>query len=726
MGVANFLGPVLESAGRYIDLSNHERLRIAIDVSTFIYQACTFNGDMLADERHLSAFGRATLLYHHHHQQQQQEQQQQQQQPSLHNPQGIEDSVTETLAEQPEKSRSEQKLEEFVAKCCTDVVQKVLDLQSCAKQVLVVLDGRTPPIKANTTHKRRQERAIHEQERERGLDMSTIMDDDDNHDSNSRLEGRLKGNRRAGAGNQHYGTVVDAIVETLRSHCIPFLVAPYEADGQLAFLLQGGYVDLVVTEDSDLIAYMACGGISNGVHVPILYKLSRNPVDGRLSRGCLLRRDDVNGASTWKKPAKLNLGDFSPAMMACVFAAAGCDYCPSLHGIGSVGATAMVRQAFLRDESPPTSKTKLRELGERGGDKHSDDDDDDAISTNSNTALGRLLDLILLKTYDRSKMTNQEKQDFKNSFLSAVFMFRHCIVYDPVLGECRNLTQSPDVELITYKPYLALCEDPPRIQEIVGERLPSPLATHIAEGWICPRTLRPRNNVKQLPEYVQADLDDCRKEHCSDAGDHVDEDEDDNEDCDEAPNPDSQLPSTPFHPISVREARLSLTPTPRNAIMEAISNDSGEHADDDAALTTQPLAEISDIGTSALKKRAAVVQTVSSKFSKVSKVDVDVELVLARKESNDEGDDADADANDSDSDEPESQCRETGCSPAPRHMRVQPAIGVVPDGESPKESNLSRAYKSTRVVDMETQKEVVVVDLVDSDEDNASAGEDQE
>lgn len=34
-----------------------------------------------------------------------------------------------------------------------------------------------------------------------------------------------------------------------------YVVAPYEADAQMAFLARNGHVDLVITEDSDLIAY---------------------------------------------------------------------------------------------------------------------------------------------------------------------------------------------------------------------------------------------------------------------------------------------------------------------------------------------------------------------------------------------------------------------------------------------------------------------------------------
>lgn len=35
----------------------------------------------------------------------------------------------------------------------------------------------------------------------------------------------------------------------------PWSVAPYEADAQLAYLAQQDFVDLVITEDSDLILY---------------------------------------------------------------------------------------------------------------------------------------------------------------------------------------------------------------------------------------------------------------------------------------------------------------------------------------------------------------------------------------------------------------------------------------------------------------------------------------
>ena len=44
-------------------------------------------------------------------------------------------------------------------------------------------------------------------------------------------------------------------VQALKQAGIPYVVAPYEADAQMAYMARSGIVDLVITEDSDLLAY---------------------------------------------------------------------------------------------------------------------------------------------------------------------------------------------------------------------------------------------------------------------------------------------------------------------------------------------------------------------------------------------------------------------------------------------------------------------------------------
>jgi exonuclease-1 len=50
-------------------------------------------------------------------------------------------------------------------------------------------------------------------------------------------------------------------VQELKKEGIEFIVAPYEADSQLAFLDQQGIVSAIITEDSDLLAF-GCRNVS--------------------------------------------------------------------------------------------------------------------------------------------------------------------------------------------------------------------------------------------------------------------------------------------------------------------------------------------------------------------------------------------------------------------------------------------------------------------------------
>jgi exonuclease-1 len=46
-------------------------------------------------------------------------------------------------------------------------------------------------------------------------------------------------------------------LQSLKSLGVSYVVAPYEADAQIAYLARRGDVHVVITEDSDLLAY-AC------------------------------------------------------------------------------------------------------------------------------------------------------------------------------------------------------------------------------------------------------------------------------------------------------------------------------------------------------------------------------------------------------------------------------------------------------------------------------------
>ena len=45
------------------------------------------------------------------------------------------------------------------------------------------------------------------------------------------------------------------LILCLIEHNVEYVVAPYEADAQLAYLFKSGQADVVFTEDSDLLAF---------------------------------------------------------------------------------------------------------------------------------------------------------------------------------------------------------------------------------------------------------------------------------------------------------------------------------------------------------------------------------------------------------------------------------------------------------------------------------------
>jgi len=145
------------------------------------------------------------------------------------------------------------------------------------------------------------------------------------------------------------------------------LFSPYEADSQLAKLCVDGFADAVVTEDSDLLVYSA----SCGVPFPIIFKLDRD--GGACEVICLdwfLIKASSSSSSSSPPPSSsavrpdYNLldgvsGQFAGLLrfmtkheqtsghgrrmfvQACLMA--GCDYVPSLPGVGIVNAFKMVR-----------------------------------------------------------------------------------------------------------------------------------------------------------------------------------------------------------------------------------------------------------------------------------------------------------------------------------------------------------------------------------------------
>uniref|UniRef100_A0A6B2KYP5 Exonuclease 1 n=1 Tax=Arcella intermedia TaxID=1963864 RepID=A0A6B2KYP5_9EUKA len=121
--------------------------------------------------------------------------------------------------------------------------------------------------------------------------------------------------------NECYKKVVDItpaiayrFIRELKIHGIEFIVAPYEADAQLAYLSQIGFVDAIISEDSDLLPY----GASR-----VIYKFDKKSGTGQE----ILISDLRNNK-------ELDFRSFNKDNFRHMCILSGCDYLKNIAGVG--------------------------------------------------------------------------------------------------------------------------------------------------------------------------------------------------------------------------------------------------------------------------------------------------------------------------------------------------------------------------------------------------------
>jgi exonuclease-1 len=116
--------------------------------------------------------------------------------------------------------------------------------------------------------------------------------------------------------------------EVLRAENIPYVVAPYEADAQLAYLEKIGLVDGIITEDSDLLVF----GCRN-----VLFKL-----DAVTSTVVLISRS--NFASVTSAENSFSLLGWSDVQFRRMAMLSGCDYLENIGGVGLKTAWSLLKK----------------------------------------------------------------------------------------------------------------------------------------------------------------------------------------------------------------------------------------------------------------------------------------------------------------------------------------------------------------------------------------------
>ncbi|CDS08505.1 hypothetical protein LRAMOSA09866 [Lichtheimia ramosa] len=116
--------------------------------------------------------------------------------------------------------------------------------------------------------------------------------------------------------------MVQQIVKVLKEKRILHIIAPYEADAQLTYLVNTKKADAVLTEDSDLLVF--------GCHT-VFYKMNAS------GHGVMIRQENLENAT------EIDIKGWNLTKIRHMCILSGCDYLPSLPGIGLKNAHKLLK-----------------------------------------------------------------------------------------------------------------------------------------------------------------------------------------------------------------------------------------------------------------------------------------------------------------------------------------------------------------------------------------------
>lgn len=190
------------------------------------------------------------------------------------------------------------------------IIQQAQNLIANRVVPVFVFDGARHPLKAREEGQRRDNR-------QENLELGKQL----------LAEGRHK---EATQKFQQSVSITSEMVQQLQSRLrdlhIEFIVSPYEADAQLAYLCRIGYIRAAISEDSDLLVFGA---------LRVLFKFDTQTGEfDELSLNSLATVTDPN----------FNLSTFQHDQFQVLAVLCGCDYLPSIPKIGPVKAWELVHQ----------------------------------------------------------------------------------------------------------------------------------------------------------------------------------------------------------------------------------------------------------------------------------------------------------------------------------------------------------------------------------------------
>eukprot|EP00659_Diplonema_papillatum_P004873 gene4873-7520_t len=193
------------------------------------------------------------------------------------------------------------------------IVKRVEMLQRAGLYPVMVFDGADFPLKSGTNAERRAKRSREQVRAELLKNANRVQD----------------ARAAYGKGLEITPAIAQSLIRVLRAKGVECIVAPFEADAQLAYLAKTGYIDLVITEDSDLVAH----GTPR-----TLFKMDH------AGKGQLIEFEKLTSVV-----GNVSFNNFTHEMFLLNCILSGCDYLSSLRGIGIVKANKLVRQHKVPD-----------------------------------------------------------------------------------------------------------------------------------------------------------------------------------------------------------------------------------------------------------------------------------------------------------------------------------------------------------------------------------------
>lgn len=236
-------------------------------------------------------------------------------------------------------------------------------LQNAGVRPIMVFDGRHLPAKREIEEKRRELRKV---ARQRAAELYRL---DRADEARSYLKRCI---------DVTHGMAL-ALIKECRKMGVDCIVAPYEADAQMAFFSINKIADVVITEDSDLVLF-GCE--------KILFKLDL------MGNGILVEKDKLH-LSMQMSPDVYNFDKFR---YMCILS--GCDYIQSLPGIGLKKALK-----FLKLTANPDIHQTLKKLPS-------------------------YLNMRQVVVTD----------EYRDEFMVALATFKHQIIYNPLKRKLEHLT----------------------------------------------------------------------------------------------------------------------------------------------------------------------------------------------------------------------------------------------------------------------------------------------